>query len=113
MAALELARERVAERMPTILASGVQLALGSDSMHGCMAFEVQQAIGFGVSPTAALVAATAGSAAACRVLEHKGTLEPGKQADLIALDGDPLSDPSALDRVAYVMKEGADLDRTV
>ena len=114
MAALELARERVAERMPTILASGVQLALGSDSMHGCMAFEVQQAIGFGVSPTAALVAATAGSAAACRVLERKGTLEPGKQADLIALDGDPLADPSALDRVAYVMKGGVcHLDRTV
>jgi imidazolonepropionase-like amidohydrolase len=114
MAALELARERVAERMPQILASGVQLALGSDSMHGCMPFEVQKAIEFGVPPTDALVAATAGGAAACRVDDRTGTLEPGKQADLIALDGDPLADPRALDRVVYVMKGGVcHLDRAV
>jgi imidazolonepropionase-like amidohydrolase len=114
MAALELARERVGERMPQILASGVQLALGSDSMHGCMPFEVQKAIEFGVPPADALVAATAGGAAACRVDDRTGTLEPGKQADLIALDGDPLADPRALDRVVYVMKGGVcHLDRAV
>jgi imidazolonepropionase-like amidohydrolase len=114
MAALELAREQVAKRMPHILASGVQLALGTDSMHGKMAFEVQTAIDFGVPPRDALVAATAGSAAACRVDDRTGTLVPGKRADLIAVDGNPLDDPSALDRVVYVMKGGTCyLDRTV
>jgi imidazolonepropionase-like amidohydrolase len=83
-------------------------------MHGCMAFEVQTAIRFGVSPADALVAATAGSARACRVEERTGTLAPGKAADLIAVYGNPLVDPSALDRVVYVMKGGTcHLDRTV
>jgi imidazolonepropionase-like amidohydrolase len=114
MAALEQAREQVAARMPAILSSGVRLALGTDSMHGCMAFEVQTAIRFGVSPSDALVAATAGSARACRVEERTGTLAPGKAADLIAVDGNPLTDPSALDRIVYVMKGGScHLDRTV
>ena len=35
-----------------------------------------------------------------------GTLDPGKSADLIAVDGDPLTDPTAVQRVSYVMVEG-------
>jgi imidazolonepropionase-like amidohydrolase len=35
-----------------------------------------------------------------------GTLDPGKSADLIAIDGDPLTDPSAVTRVGYVMIKG-------
>jgi imidazolonepropionase-like amidohydrolase len=35
-----------------------------------------------------------------------GTLDPGKSADLIAVDGDPLVDPSAVQRVGYVMVQG-------
>ena len=103
---LELARERVSERMEQILASGLRLALGTDSMHGQMAYEVQTAIRFGVSPKDALLAATAGGAEALRIESRTGTLEPGKDADLIALDGNPLEDASALERVVFVMKGG-------
>jgi imidazolonepropionase-like amidohydrolase len=35
-----------------------------------------------------------------------GTLDPGKAADLIAVDGDPLVDPTAVQRIGYVMVEG-------
>jgi imidazolonepropionase-like amidohydrolase len=103
---LKLARERVSERMERILGSGLRLALGTDSMHGEMAYEVKTAIRFGVSPKDALLAATAHGAEALRVEARTGTLEPGKDADLIALDGNPLEDPDALERVVFVMKEG-------
>ncbi|MGN6870962.1 MAG: amidohydrolase family protein [Solirubrobacteraceae bacterium] len=104
--ALELAREQVSERMPTILVSGLGFALGTDSMHGLMAFEVQTAIRFGVAPKHALLAATARGAEVLGIESRTGTLEPGKDADLIALDGNPLDDPTALERVVFVMKGG-------
>jgi imidazolonepropionase-like amidohydrolase len=103
---LKRAREQVEQRMPVILSSGLPIALGTDSMHGEMAFEVQTAIRFGLSSKEALLAATARGAEALRIEDTVGTLEPGKAADLIAVDGDPLRDPSALERVVFVMKGG-------
>lgn len=106
LAALERARETVTERMAALLASGLPFALGTDSMHGMMAFEVQTAVRFGVDPADALLAATARGAEVLRIADRTGTLEPGKAADVIALDGNPLDDPAALERVAFVMKDG-------
>lgn len=104
LAALEQAREHVTARARTVLSSGLRFALGTDSMHGQMAYEIQTAIRFGVSPTDALLAATARGA---ELLDtNGGTLEPGKDADVIAVDGNPLEDPSALERVVFVMKGG-------
>lgn len=103
---LKQARERVTERMEQILASGLRFALGTDSMHGEMAYEVHTAIRFGVSPRDALLAATARGAEALRIESRTGTIEPGKDADVIALDGNPLEDPGALERVVFVMKGG-------
>jgi len=94
------------EGMERLLASGVRLALGTDHVHGGMAFEIQTAIEFGLAPIDALVAATSGGAEAIRVDDHTGSLVAGKSADLIALDGDPLRDPSALERVRCVVKGG-------
>jgi imidazolonepropionase-like amidohydrolase len=92
--------------METILSSGLRFALGTDSMHGHMAFEVQTAVRFGVAPAEALLAATARGAEVLGLSGRTGTLEPGKDADVIALDGNPLEDPSALERVVFVMREG-------
>jgi len=100
------ARRVVAENFPRHLASGVRFACGTDSMHGLMPFELQTLVRFGVLPADALLAGTRWGAEACRIDNEVGTIEPGKRADLIALDGDPLKDMTALERVSLVMKNG-------
>ena len=100
------ARRVVAENFPRHLASGVRFACGTDSMHGLMPFELQTLVRFGVLPADALLAGTRWGAEACRIDNEVGTIEPGKRADLIALDGDPLKDMTALERVSLVMNNG-------
>jgi imidazolonepropionase-like amidohydrolase len=104
--ALNHARERVGDRMPAVLGSGVRFTLGTDSMHGMMAFEIQTAIQFGVEPAQALLAATARGAEMMGIENETGRLIPGLSADVIAVDGDPLRDPSAMERVVFVMSAG-------
>ena len=104
------ARRIVAESFPRHLASGVRFACGTDSMHGLMPFEMQTLVRFGVSPVDALLAGTRWGAEACRIDDQVGTIQPGKRADLIALDGDPLKDMAALERVSLVMKNGVVYD---
>lgn len=106
METVRWARDTVATSAHDIFAAGIPVALGTDSMHGNMAFEVETAIRFGMSPRDALLAATARGAEALRIEDRVGTLTPGKAADLIAIDGDPLTDPSALSRVVFVMCGG-------
>ena len=103
---LRAARRTVEEAFPRHLASGVRFAVGTDSMHGLMPFELETLVRFGVSPRDALLAGTRRGAEACRLDADLGTLAPGKRADLIAVDGDPLRDIRALQRVTHVMKDG-------
>jgi len=100
------ARGVVEANFPRILKSGVRFAVGTDSMHGQMAYELEALVRFGVSLKDALVAATRRGAEACRAEREIGTIEAGKRADVIAVDGDPLADIGALRRVAFVMKDG-------
>lgn len=64
----------------------------------------------GLSPMQALQAATRNVAAAYRKLDQLGTLAPGKIADLVILDADPLADPANYGAVNAVMKEGRLMD---
>ena len=100
------ARRVVDENFPRHLATGVRFALGTDAVHGQMPFEMATLVRLGVSPTDALLAATRWGAEACRVQEQVGSLEVGKRADLIAIEGDPLKDITAMRRVTAVMKDG-------
>jgi imidazolonepropionase-like amidohydrolase len=110
MAKLRDARATAAERLRAIVASGVKLAVGTDSMHGLLQFEVAKLVEWGARPAAALRAATRDAAACCRLESSVGTLEPGKHADLITVRGNPLADISALEQVALVMKGGRRFD---
>ena len=100
------ARQVVNANFPNILRSGVRYAVGTDSMHGRMPYELATLVRLGVSPHDALLAGTRNGAAACRVLERTGTLEAGKDADLIGLAADPLERIDALQDVVFVMKRG-------
>jgi imidazolonepropionase-like amidohydrolase len=90
--------------------AGVKIALGTDSAvaphtdaNKELALMVTKG---GMSPRDALIAATKGGPDLMGLSNETGTLDPGKSADLIAVDGDPLSDPTAVQRVGYVMVQG-------
>ena len=90
--------------------NGVHIALGTDSAvaphtdaNKELALMVEKG---GMSPRDALIAATKGGPDLMGLSNVTGTLDPGKSADLIAVDGDPLTDPTAVQRVGYVMVEG-------
>src|SRR6478609_8405297 len=90
--------------------TGVKIALGTDSAvapHSQANHEVELMVTKGgMSPRDALIAATKGGPDLMNLSNETGTLDPGKSADLIAVDGDPLTDPTAVQRVGYVMVEG-------
>src|SRR4051812_40877251 len=90
--------------------AGVKIALGTDSAvapHTEANKEVALMVSKGgMSPRDALIAATKGGPDLLGVANETGTLEPGKSADLIAVEGDPLVDPTAVQHVDYVMVKG-------
>jgi imidazolonepropionase-like amidohydrolase len=90
--------------------TGVKIALGTDSAVAPHK-EAAQELGLmvskgGMTPRDALVAATKGGPDLMNLSNETGTLDPGKSADLIAVDGDPLSDPAAVTHVGFVMVMG-------
>lgn len=90
--------------------SGVKIALGTDSAvapHNQANKELELMVTKGgMTPRDALIAATKGGPDLLDISSETGTLDPGKSADLIAVEGDPLVDPAAVQRVGYVMVGG-------
>jgi imidazolonepropionase-like amidohydrolase len=99
-------REEVRRRMASAIEAGIDYAVGTDGMHGSLAQEIKYLTEFGASAADALRAATAAAARVCRMEDAVGTLEKGKLADLIGVEGDPLTDPGALQKVRTVILEG-------
>ncbi|RMF12292.1 MAG: amidohydrolase family protein [Alphaproteobacteria bacterium] len=88
---------------------GVPIAFGTDAgvePHGLNAHEFSLMVKNGMSPKAALLAATREAAKLLGVIDRTGTLEPGKAADMVAVRGDPLADIKATEQVIFVMKGG-------
>ncbi|WP_028968731.1 metal-dependent hydrolase family protein [Sphingomonas sp. URHD0057] len=90
--------------------TGVKIALGTDSAvapHNQANKELELMVTKGgMTPRDALVAATKGGPDLMGLSNETGTLDPGKSADLIAVEGDPLVDPTAVQRLDYVMVRG-------
>ncbi|SHJ05021.1 Imidazolonepropionase [Hymenobacter daecheongensis DSM 21074] len=89
--------------------AGVRIAFGTDAAvyrHGVNALEFQYMVEAGMPAYEALRAATVSAAELLGESENLGTLEPGKLADLVAVDGDPLQDIKIMQRVRFVMKQG-------
>jgi len=94
--------------------AGVKIGCGTDALgtgaHGRNARELELLARHGMTPMQAIVAATRTSAEVCRIADRVGTIEPGKAADLLVVDGDPLADLTVLQdraKLLCVMKEGA------
>jgi imidazolonepropionase-like amidohydrolase len=90
-------------------AAGVKVGFGTDAAvypHGLNAHEFAVMVKLGLTPLQAIQAATVNDADLLGWSDKVGTLEPGKFADIVAVDGDPLADVTTLERVKFVMKGG-------
>ncbi len=89
--------------------NGVPVAFGTDAgvfPHGENGQEFQLLVDAGMSPREALVSATTTAARALGMEREIGKLAPGMSGDMIAVDGDPLTDARVLERVQWVMARG-------
>jgi len=91
------------------LAAGVKIAFGTDAgsfPHGTQAIEFEWMTRYGMSPLQAIRSATINAADLLGWADDLGAIEPGKYADLIAVDGNVLNDIKQLEHVKFVMKGG-------
>lgn len=90
--------------------AGVRIAFGTDAgvfEHGRNGEEAELMVRLGgMTPREVMISATTGAAELLGIANETGTLVVGKSADLVAVDGDPLADPTAVTRVGYVMVQG-------
>jgi imidazolonepropionase-like amidohydrolase len=103
------------------LKAGITIASGADSgtpfnLHGENLKELELLVGIGLSSMEALVAATRIAAQTVGLADRLGTIEPGKLADLIVVEGDPLKDIAVLQRkekIVVIMKDGKIFKRSI
>lgn len=102
---MEVHRESFAKAVE----AGVKIAMGTDTgvtPHGENLKELALMAQGGMSPRDVLAATTATAAELMGLQEELGTLEPGKRADLVVVDGDPFDLPRLPDRIRAVYKDG-------
>ena len=111
-ATLAKAEEAVAahnENIAKAIRDGVRIAFGTDSGvsdHGKNAKEFALLVKAGMTPAAAIRAATIDAATLLDRADRIGQLEPGKDADIVAVATSPLDDVTVLERVRFVMRQG-------
>ncbi len=97
------------ESIRQAVAAGVRIAMGTDSgvgPHGENLRELGLMHGVGMSPEAVLVATTSSAAELMLLEDELGTIETGKRADLVVVDGDPFDFDKLQSRISQVWKDG-------
>lgn len=106
-AAKELANDLLPKRnFPNAVKSGVKIAYGTDLGEGDHSMEFGLMIAGGLAPMEAIRAATSRAADLLGASDRLGSIQTGHLADLVAVKGDPITDPGELTRVQFVMKGG-------
>jgi imidazolonepropionase-like amidohydrolase len=91
------------------VAAGVRIGYGTDAgvyPHGDNAVQMSYMVRYGMTPWAAIRSATTVAAECMGWQDRVGVIAPGRFADLVAVDGDPLEDPEHLTRIGWVMRGG-------
>jgi imidazolonepropionase-like amidohydrolase len=109
----------IAARLPKLIANlrrmyeagatvipGTDAGLSPGKPHDVLRYAIGHLAQVGLTPAAALRAATSGAATACGLGKRKGRVAAGYDADLLIVDGDPLTDPDALHRIQAVYVRG-------
>lgn len=102
-------KEIVAHQQPAFtraLQAHLKIAVGIDDEPQYLPKEIEALVRGGMTPLQALQAATINGAALLNWSDRIGTIEPGKFADIIAIDGDPVQDINAIEKIVFVMKDG-------
>jgi imidazolonepropionase-like amidohydrolase len=102
-------REVVESTFHHVIHSNAKLALGTDSMHGLISYEMECLVKFGANSFQAIQAVTKHAAQACQIEDKAGTLESGKWADFIGVKQNPLENVKHLNHVQVVYKEGEEV----
>jgi imidazolonepropionase-like amidohydrolase len=90
---------------------GLPFSLGSDGFYGAVPLEIGFLVEAGIPAMEAIQAATSTAARLIGYGDRVGTLEAGKWADIISVDGNPLEDISAVRRVRFIMRDGVRYDK--
>jgi imidazolonepropionase-like amidohydrolase len=88
------------------LVAGTDAGIGPDKPHDVLPYALGDLIECGHTPVDGLRALTTVAAKACGVADRKGRLAPGFEADIIAVNGDPLTEPNALASVTAMWRAG-------
>jgi imidazolonepropionase-like amidohydrolase len=108
-AKMEMVSRVAKQNTQKAMQAGVKIALGTDAAvypHGLNAHELAVYVSLGMTPLQAIQSATINDADLLGWSAKVGAIEPGKWADMIAVDGDPLRDVTILQHVRFVMKGG-------
>lgn len=107
---MQIVSEAAKTNAKKAIEAGVKIGLGTDAAvypHGLNAHELAVYVSLGMTSLQAIQTATINDADLLGWSDKIGTLEAGKWADIIAVDGDPLQDVTTLQHVKFVMKGGA------
>ena len=107
--------DKLQKHLGAAFREGLPIAFGTDAgviRHGQNAKEFFELVGMGLKPIEAIRTATVEAAKAVGLPDQIGVLKGGALADIIAVEGNPLNDLSALQKVKFVMKAGQPVDLT-
>jgi imidazolonepropionase-like amidohydrolase len=105
--------EKLRAHLAASVRDGLPIAFGTDAgviRHGNNAKEFAELAALGLKPIEAIRTATTQAAAAVGLANEIGVLKSGTRADIIAVEGNPLDDLTALQKVTFVMKAGRPVD---